>query len=398
MRRALLVLSSIVIGMVFASGVALAALPAEKPDSTHMVNGPVFSMALVDGNLWLGGDFNQVKTRKGTVVAKVSNVAVFSARTGRYKPRIAPKLGAGSPDSRVNEIKVYDDNGTKSVIIGGHFAGPSSTDKNLVAANASNGDVLRWYDSLPVQSILAAPDLGRVYAGGQSLQAFEFASARKLWARAPVTVDQSRHEGGNLLPGYRDLVRDGSTIWAACACDEVGSNPARALVKLNVEGAHDASWVAQTEENSFGISLTQVDGDLYLGAGGSDFVAAYPKASDGAHRWRRDASGQVQAVEIMDGRLIVGGHFLEAADQAADDCGFQSSNNKSTLDTKDECRSRKGLAAYSLDGDLHRRWNPKLAGDYNLAWALLPQGKKLHVGGDFLTAGGERQTNYARFS
>jgi hypothetical protein len=400
LNRAISLLASVALGVLLASGVAMAALPSETPDPTHMVNGPVRTFAQVGTNLWVGGNFTQVKTRGGSVVASVSNVAVFDAATGAYKPAVAPRLTGTR--SKVTEMKVY---GT-SVLIGGRFSGPSSTQKNLVAVNGVLGvgpgaPQPRWYDSVPLESLLAAPDLGRVYAGGQSLSAFDFITGRKLWTRAKTTVDGSlyTHE---LSPGYRDLERDGSTIWAACGCDAVDGRRAKALVKLSTDGAHDASWVAEAGIQAFGISLVQDSANLYLAAGGNDFLARYPKAaggrwSGGAGGWWRDTSGSAQVVEVADGQLVVGGHFWEVADQQSDGCGFRSSNNAQTLDPDDECQTRKGLAAYSFSGTL-QPWDPVLAGEYNLAWALHPEGTRLHVGGEFTTVSGVKQTYYARLS
>src|SRR5918997_7094450 len=75
-RRAVLLLASAATALVLASGVALA-LPSETPDQTLMVNGPVRTIEQVGTNLWVGGKFTQVQRRDGTVVANVSNVAVF---------------------------------------------------------------------------------------------------------------------------------------------------------------------------------------------------------------------------------------------------------------------------------------------------------------------------------
>ena len=102
----------------------------------------------------------------------------------------------------------------------------------------------------------------------------------------------------------------------------------------------------------------------------------------------------------MEGQLVVGGHFWEVADQGSDDCGHRSANNAATLDPKDLCLTRKGLAAYSFYGTLNPNWSPTLAGKYNLAWALLPEAatSRLYVGGEFLTVNGVKQTYYARLS
>jgi predicted ester cyclase len=130
-----------------------------------------------------------------------------------------------------------------------------------------------------------------------------------------------------------------------------------------------------------------------------DIVAAFSKA-DGGRVWRMDTSGSTQVVEIMDGKLAVGRHFVEVADEPGDGCGFRSSDPK-TLDPGDECERRDGLAAYSLDGRLDP-WDPPLTGKYDLAWALHPEGAskgtRLHVGGSFTRVGGVTQSYYARLS
>src|SRR5215218_6545208 len=101
MRKSVLLLVSMATAIVLASGVAFA-LPSEIPDETPMLNGPVRAFAQVPGTkdlLWVGGNFTQVKNRDGTVIANVSNVAVFNLETDQYVD-IAPRLGAGSTDSK----------------------------------------------------------------------------------------------------------------------------------------------------------------------------------------------------------------------------------------------------------------------------------------------------------
>jgi Ca2+-binding RTX toxin-like protein len=402
MRRAVLLPVSMAVAVLLASGVALA-LPSETPDATPMLNGPVRTIEKVGNNIWVGGNFTQVKQRDGSVIDNVSNVAVFNATTGAYV-NIAPRLGAGSTTTNVRDIAVY---GTNNVVIGGDFSGPTTSQKNLVVVDGTTGGVVRWYSQAQrLFSVLPAPDLGRIYGGGQSLTAFDFQSGNKLWTRATTTVDPDLRVHA-LGAGYRDLERDGSTIWAACGCDTVAAldgtpNPVKALVKLDTEGNLDTSWVTEAGSGAFGISVTQTSDNLYLAAGGSDYLAEHPKASNGARSWVRDTSGSAQVVEIMDGYLVVGGHFWEVADQPGDNCGARSSKNAITLDPNDECQTRHGLAIYSFRGDLEPNWDPMLEEKYNLAWALLPeatpQGTRLHVGGEFLTVNGVNQNYYARLA
>ena len=218
MRRSLLLVSTMALALIVASGVALA-LPSETPDQTPMVNGTVRTIEQVGTNIWVGGKFTQVKQRNGTVVANVSNVAVFDSQTGEYVD-IAPKLGGSG--SEVWDMAIYGDD----VLIAGNFSGPSSTQKNLVRVDGTTRKVEQWYNSpslksVLVKSVLAQPDLDRIYGGGVSLTAFEL-SGTKLWTTYKTTVNTALYPDAP-TPGYRDLEldADGQTIWAACACDAV---------------------------------------------------------------------------------------------------------------------------------------------------------------------------------
>jgi len=375
------------------------ALPSEVPDDTPMVDGRVKAIEQVGTNVWLGGKFTQVKKRDGTVLGSVSNVAVFNSETNRFK-NIAPKLGG--TDSEVFDMTLYGQN----VLIAGNFSGPSSTQKNLVLVKGSGtdaGQVIRWYNAPSLKSVLGAPGLGRVYGGGVSLSAFDFATGTKLWTKAKTTVDSSirTHDSS---PAYRDLEldADGQTIWAACICDKVGGNPAKALVKLDTKGNHDTQWSTEAGEAAFGQSVVDHNGKLYLAAGGSDFVAEYDKTAGGARGWVRDTSGSAQAVAVYDGQLVVGGHFYAVGDQGGDRCGAGrpgdvDQKGNPTLDPYGECQRRQGIAAYSFGGQLDP-WDPAYSGSYSLVWELHVEGLRLHTGGEFKKVSGVVQNSYARLS
>ncbi len=394
MRKTVLLLASVAIAVLLASGVALA-LPSETPDDTPMIDGRVRAIEQVGTNIWVGGRFTQVKKRNGTVLDNVTNLAVFDSQTEQYKP-IAPDLGGTGAE--VWDMMVYGTGPDADVLIAGTFAGPDSTKKNLVLVDGATGEVIRWYNAPSLKTVLAAPGLGRVYGGGVSLSAFDFATGKKLWTRAKTTVDLTIRTHDS-KPAYRDLEldADGRTIWAACICDAVNANPAKALVKLDIEGNHDASWLAEAGEGAFGLSVVDHDGKLYLGAGGSDFVAEFDKAGGGARGWVRDTSGSAQAVAVMEDKLVVGGHFYEVGDQGGDRCGAGRPGD-STLDPDDTCQTRPGIAAYSFGGALDPDWDPAYSGSYSLVWELHVEGTRLHTGGEFKKVSGIVQNSYARLS
>ena len=379
------------------------ALPSEFPDDTPMVDGRVRAIEQVGTNIWVGGRFTKVKKRDGTVLANVANVAVFDSQTEQYKP-IAPSLGGTGAE--VWDMMVYGTGPDADVLIAGKFSGPSSTKKNLVLVDGTTGNVIRWYNNSPtLKSVLAAPGLGRVYGGGVSLSAFEFSTGKKLWTTAKTTVDPTIriHDSS---PAYRDLELDGKTIWAACNCDAVDGQPAKALIKLDIDGnglaTHDASWQTEAGEAAFGQSVVDHNGKLYLAAGGSDFLAEYDKTAKGARGWVRDTSGSAQAVALLDDKLVVGGHFYAVGDQGGDRCGAGrpgdvDQKGNPTLDPYGECQRRQGIAAYSFGGQLDP-WDPAYSGSYSLVWELHVEGLRLHTGGEFKKVSGVVQNSYARLS
>jgi hypothetical protein len=293
MRRTGLLVVSTAVALLFASGAVLA-LPSEMPDDTPMINGRVRAIEQVGTNIWLGGRFSRVEQRNGTVLGRVANVAVFDSKTEEYRKGVAPSLGGTGAE--VFDITIYGDD----VLIAGKFPGPASNKRNLVLVDGDTGEVIRWYYNSPVlKSVLPAPELGRVYGGGRSLTAFDFATGKKLWTRAKTTVDVIRAHDSK--PAYRDLEldADGKTIWAACICDKVDANPAKALVKLDTEGNHDASWLTQAGTGTFGHSMVDHNGKLFLAAGGSDFVTEFDKTAGGARGWKQDTSGSALEVDPM---------------------------------------------------------------------------------------------------
>jgi len=126
-----------------------------------MVDGRVRAIEQVGTNIWVGGRFSQVKNSDGTFLDNVTNLAVFDSQADRYKP-IAPDLGGTGAE--VWDMTLYGDD----VLIAGNFPGPSSTQKNLVlvkGTGANAGQVIRWYNSPSLKSVLAAPGSGGSMVG-----------------------------------------------------------------------------------------------------------------------------------------------------------------------------------------------------------------------------------------
>jgi len=378
------------------SGVARAAVPSEVPADTHQVNGRVRSVVVVGDRVWMGGVFTQVQNGSGAKAQDVTNLAVLGRSTGA--PVGVTPLKLGGSGSQVWKLAV---SGT-TVYAAGKFTLSSggATYKNLLAFNGTTGALISSFRPKGIPNATAVAVSGStVWVGRGKLQAVDAGTGAKKgsFATSTVATDPSLR-GHNTPPQHRELLLLGGWLYSACQCDSLtqgGTNRGvKALVRFNpTTGAHDPGFTpAGAGVTATGISVATDGTNLYLGAGGSDYVARY--SPSGAQAWKRDTSGSAQAVRVSGGDVLVGGHFVEIADAAGDGCGFKS-GNPGTLDPNDECQTRNRLAAYSLGGGL-LGWNPSVTGNYNGVWGIALDGSSIHIGGEFRNVHGIRQTYYAR--
>ena len=399
MRRCVTLLAFAMVAVALTAQAAHAQLPGVNPADTYQVNGPrVRSVVVVGDNVWIGGIFSQVQTGNGSNAGGVQNLAVLSRTTGQVPGGVNPLALGGVSGAQVWKLAVLGN----TVYASGKFklASGGNSYTNLLAFNGSTGALVSGFRPTGVKvSLAVAAGGGRVYAGGKQLAAYDASTGAKLggFATSSVGIDSSLR-GHNTPAQHRELLLTGGFLYSACQCDSLtqggSTRQTKSLVRFDPSsGAHDQSFSPQGAGTaSFGIGVATDGDDIYLGAGGSDFVAKY--APSGNQIWKRDTSGSAQAVAVSGDDLIVGGHFLEIGDQPGDTCGFKSSN-PGTLDPNDECASRERLAAYSLDGSL-RSWDPSVTGKYNGVWAIALDAGSVHIGGEFKKVHGVAQTFYAR--
>lgn len=395
--KKLVMFASLVVGLVASSMPTAHSLPSEQPTvpwaQVKSGQSRVQAIEIVNGVVFLAGYFTSVQDADGSVHA-VDGFAAFDVSNGQFRGDLTPSFaGGGGNPPYVWDLDVRGD----EVLLAGNFNNAANlAQANLAAVSAVDGDV-RWFTAAPaLKSVLAAPD-GTVYAGGTSLTRWSGDGRTKLFnAKTKVAIDPGVPGRHNASPGYRDLMWWAGAVWAACGCDSAGGTNTKALIKLDANGNLDTSFslVGKIGVGATGLSVATDNAGLYLGAGGSDFIAGVDAGGGGSVRWKRDTSGSTQGVEYFQGTVVIGGHFVEVADLGSDKCGFKSSNPGS-LDPNNQCQTRNGLAVYSTSGVL-RGWSPSLAGAYSLAWAIEPEGNALHIGGEFKTVNGVARLDYAK--
>ena len=402
MRRSSFVAMFVGLAAVIAlPSVAVAAVAlSESPADTFQVNGPrVRSVVVVGDNVWIGGQFTRVQNGSGSNVLDVANLAVLDRTTGALSSTASPLALAGVSGSQV--WKLATDGST--VYAAGKFrlSSGGSSYVNLLAFDGTDGSLVAAFrpTGVPVSQSVEAGN-GTVYAGGKKLVAYNASNgaAAAGFTTSTVTTDASLRPGHNTPPQHRDLQLMGGFLYSACQCDSLTQSgqprDVKALVRFDpATGLHDETFTPESAgPSSTGIGVATDGGDLYLAAGGSDFVARY--TSTGDQVWKRDTSGSAQAIAVSGSELIVGGHFTQIADQVGDGCGFKS-DDPGTLDPNDECVTRNRLANYSLGGALEP-WHPSVTGKYNGVWSIALDGASAHLGGEFTKVHTVTQTHYAR--
>lgn len=395
-RRFLLATS---VAVVFAaSGVSeahAAAPPLATPRSTWMVNGPVRAIAEVGDTIWLGGSFTQLRERPvgvgGGQVISVENLAAISATTGRPVPGLSMPAVGGFSGAIVYALQTV---GTQ-LYVGGNFTSVGGQSvSNLVVVNGLTGQLTGFRPKIG-QVLALGRDATKLYAGG-SFSSVDGKARKRLaaFSLADGTLDPDWRPQVDRRPRDISVTPDDTSVFVVGeftnAAGPDGTMHARdSMAKFSSTDGALAPWVSgcPCSTDIYGIGVEATDSVVYVGVGGSDWVAAY-NASTGALHWRTDTSGQVQDVGLMGDRLIVAGHFGYVAPEPGP---------ANCYSFPDQCRPRSKLAAVDLNGFLDQAWDPEMHGPYAGVWRVLVTPTALWAGGAFVGVGSTAQSRIAAF-
>ena len=369
---------------------AVAVSPSELANPTWMLDAKVWALEAAGGSVWAGGVFTKYLSPTRSPGPTAKGLAAFDPVTGAPAAVTIPDLG---PSPSVVDVSLGSDG---ILYAGGSFTYTldGKARKNLVGIDPLTGQIVQGFSAPTIKAVLATTD--RVYAGGVKLAAYNHDGTKDAgFTEVVPSLDPSITRAHTVNPTIRDLaLADDGDIFAVGQFDFINGGPVaqKSAVKVAPLTGEVRSWKPdiKPESDAFGLSGAVAGGTIYLGIGGSDFVAAY-QVSDGAEIWKTDTSGSTQAVRLYDDRLIVGGHFEWIASARGMQCG--SNQNPSFT-----CFYQPRLAAVDLaDGTLDTTWTPQICCDYNGVWGLSVVGDMLHVGGQFTKAGGRTQQYFAQF-
>jgi hypothetical protein len=380
---------------------AAQALPAQQPDATDMLNGPVRALAQAQSVIWIGGSFTKVLDASGNTVASVSGLADLDDATGAPNPSLhIPTVTKSGGTGSVIDLSLAPDG--SALYLAGKFDHVDGAKRgNVAAINPSTGALLPFAPkSGPAMSVYASAT--NVYVGGKKLLSFLPSGSATPGYTAPVAVIDPSLRGHATPSAFRGITSYNSTLVVACQCDSIvdanGSHLTKAVVEIDAASGDLTSWAPSTLESdsdAWGIKVLVATDPatsspaVYLAAGGSDFTAAFDFAS-GTELWKTDTSGSSQAIVEYQSELVVGGHFDWTESPSTPQCGSNESPTPGCYHSPRVVAMDPSDGHVLLDPGSGTPWNPGICCKYNGVWTLLTDANEpsLHVGGEFTTAGG----------
>jgi hypothetical protein len=340
------------------------ALSGAADAGTWGFNGRVSAILRSGGTVYVGGEFTQIISPNGATQA-ANHVAAFDAST------LQPTTWRPSVAGDVFALASSGDGST--IYIGGEFTSVQGTSRVNFAAVSSAGTLLPWKSNANGSVRAFAVSGSTVYMGGafrkvQTVDRLGLAAINgtngSLLAWSPsVTIP-----GTTTVPIVRGLALANGDV-AAVGKFTSANGPGEAPQSEPNQARFDADtgarkpWADNYAFLSYGIVT---DGTNYFVAAGGPGGSILRYGPTGGQLWRVSTDGDVQAIGLFEGQVIVGGHFLL---------------------TNGEDIPR--LAALSTAGVLDTSWRPNPNGTDSGTWAIAgTSAGRLYVGGGFSAVGG----------
>lgn len=383
-------------------------------------NGPVYTTAVKEDTLYVGGAFSHVYTKSttssyGGVVDKISG----------DMNRLLPK-----PNDAVNEVI---DDGNGGWYIGGSFTKVGDSTRLGVAQIDSGGKVTAWNPKIEDGAVYALLKYGStVFVGGS----FRVIAGKSMNGLAAIDSATAARIDWTILP------EDWSSIYAMGIADSVlyfggsfskinGQNRGN-LAAINLV---DKTLTAWSPDVSGSVTCLGIHNDkMYVGGGFSiisglirNRLAEFDIPSGVLTAWRVNVVGSISSISIMDSILFVGGSFTKLGGVARNGLGafnikdesvmpldlsiplWQSVNTTAIVGntlyiggrfTQVGGIKRAGCAAIDLVSGQILDWNPavNMVEDASKVNCLTATAKGIYIGGTFPQIGGVNRNNLAAIS
>lgn len=370
-RRRTSVVATTALAVLALLATAVSAAPAERPSSTWVPNGFVWDIGQVGDLTLVGGRFTSLRNvATGEVVAK-ARLAAFDS-----DGELVRDWGPTIEDGAVETIAVSDDGAT--VIIGGWFMHIDGSWRPRVAAlDATDGALQRQWRARPDSTVHGLHiDGDTVYLGGRFLEVDGTRRPRLAAVRLSNgdLVEEWQPRANNIVYSLAPHP-DGSNLAVGGRFSRLnGSSSGRYVGAVSLSTGDLAPSQPDRSCDCTAFEITSDDQRVYAAvAGPGGRLEAYE--TDNTRSWTVYTDGDVQAVDVRDGAVYVGGHFVS-----------QFGGEPRTL-----------AAAVAADTGEVLPWAPDMDGGYPGVWAVLATERGVHTGGDFDDAGNAGLPRYAFF-
>jgi hypothetical protein len=315
--------------------------------------------ATTPSSVYLGGDFTHVGT---TTVTAVSHVAEWGISSLEANSASAGTTATGAPatawlpnvDGSVDAVTISGGN----VYLGGAFTHVNGTTRHRIAAvgpAASTAPALLAFDPNAGQPVLAlAHDATSVYAGGQ----FAVIGGTTRLNAAQLSPTTGLTSWNPAADGPVDAIAvNASGVWLGGSFAHVGGATRGDLALVDsTSGAalgSDSGLSGQIDAVASDGSGGVYVGGLFSGGGLSNLAEA--TSSGALAAWNPGVAGTVDAIDVADGVVYVGGSFASVGGSP-----------------------RVNLAAVAPGSAAATSWNPNVGGVVD---AIASNGSTVYVGG-----------------
>ena len=345
-----------------------------SPSELHswVPNGRVYDILTVGNRVYIGGTFTNVRNPATDQRADRDRLAAFDRTTGALLP-----WNPGA-NERVWSLAAGP-GGT--VYAGGTFTAAAGTANTSIIAITPEGDAVNGFRVTTNREVRAL-----VYSGGVLFAGGRFTVINGERRTALARLDGST---GGVDTGFNARVGSGRVFTLDAASDgrvvlggnfsTLGGRAQAYLARVSPTTGADDGWsppVVCDTCTLFGL-VAHTDGRIYaaVGGGGGGRAAVWDY-DDGDRVWIRRGDGDVQAIEVHDGRVYAGGHFGPVFD------GRQR-HQLAVLDAADG-------ALQAMDVEFTGTDRPGI-------WAIDADDQFLRLGGGFQGVAGSGAARYAAF-
>lgn len=328
------------------------------------LNGQVLTMAMLNGQLHIGGVFTSVRSTRQYFAARLDTTAAPGTGEGALLP------WSPLPGSTVNTFSLSGD----KLYVGGSFNLIGGMVRaSAVAFDLTTGQPTAFDPNISGSINTILVEGGSVYLGGSYFTAGGSSSFANLAKFDPLT-GAGQLWGPPFNSTVNELLTDGTTLWLVGTFTALGPTPRNRAAAVDLA----TGTLLPFDPSSSGpiLAIARLGGTIFLGGSFNNMglqprnrLAAVDAITGALLPWDPNSSGNVNALLVNGTSVIAGGFFATVGGQA-----------------------RNSIAELDATTGLATAWNPNASSSIE---AMELVGGTLYCGGGFTSIGGQPRVRLA---